>query len=359
MKSLLTILILLSFNSLANSQMNEINSPIKNFDQLWKEFDLRYANFALKKIDWDEIYEKYRSQVNENTKNIKLLEICCSMLHELNDGHVMIQPRFEEDDDIECGAPYEFSLDLEFNTSKKFIEFESLIINELTTNGFSEPIKTYLSEDTKFQYRLSENFAYLRFDEMTEKHTFGKFKRTVDHSIEAFQNKKGLIIDLRFNGGGRDYYAYLLARRFIPKGKSVGHYERERIKGTDSYTAMKYKEFTAAGRYQFTGPIVILTSDFTASACEVFLLVMMDLPNVTIIGDATEGIFSDMYPFKLPNKWIATLSHQQYFSQSKENFEGKGISPDIQMVNSHADLKTKSDPVINAAIEFLREECNR
>ena len=115
---------------------------------------------------------------------------------------------------------------------------------------------------------------------------------------------------------------------------------------------MKYRTVKSRGKIQFTKPIVILTSDFTASAAEVFIMLMKELPNVTLIGDETEGIFSDMYEFKLPNKWKVTLSHQQYFSKDKENYEGKGISPNFKILNTKADIQNQVDPVIQKAINY-------
>lgn len=357
-RTLYTILALLIFNGKGFSQINEVNAPVENFEELWKEFDDRYANFELKEVNWKEIYDKYKSLVNENTINKELFEICCSMLQELNDGHVTINPNFKEDD-IECGPPYEFTLDVEFNTDKLKSQLESIIDVELTKNGFSDPVKKKLSEETNFQFRVSDSFGYLRLDEMTEKITFGGFKRAIDQAIKALQSKKGLIIDLRFNGGGWDHNAYKLASRFVPEGKTVGHFERVKIKGTNEFTPMQYKTVKSGGKNQFTEPIVILTSDFTASAAEVFLLVMRELPNVSIVGDYTEGIFSDMHEFKLSNKWTVSLSHQQYFSQKKENFEGKGIAPNIFVVNKRIDLDDKRDPVIKKAIHYLKSENKR
>ena len=353
-KIFLILLILTYFCKIGFSQNNVVNSPIENFEKLWNKFNNRYANFGLKKVDWNQIHQEYRKLVNENTTNKELFETCCLMLQELNDGHVTIIPNFKEED-VECGPPYKFSLELEFDTDEKFHQFEFVMDVELTRNGFAPPIKKNLSEGTNFKYRLSDSLGYLRLDEMTEKNTFGGFKRAVDEAVKKFQSKEGLIIDLRFNGGGWDHSAYKLASRFVPNGKTIGHFERTRIKGTDEYTKMKYKEVKSKGKLQFTKPIVILTSDFTASAAEVFIMLMNELPNVTLVGDKTEGIFSDMYEFKLPNKWDITLSHQQFFSQNKENFEGKGIVPDILVVNSEVDIENQGDPVIQTAINYLLE----
>ena len=83
---------------------------------------------------------------------------------------------------------------------------------------------------------------------MTERTTFGKFNRVVNQAIKAFHDKEGLIIDLRFNGGGWDYNSYKLASRFVPKGKTIGHFERTRIKGTNEYTKMKYRRVKSKGK---------------------------------------------------------------------------------------------------------------
>jgi len=358
MKNIFVILIFLLLYKAGVSQISQIDSPVKNFDQLWKEFDMRYANFELKKINWKEIYINYRNQISEKTTNIELFEICCLMLQELNDGHVTIEPNFDEND-IDCGPPYEFTLEVEFDSDDKIKDFESLVDYELENRGFSKPIMKKLSDDTNFQYRVSNSFGYLRLDEITEKFTFGKYKRAIDESIKAFQHKQGLIIDLRFNGGGWDYNAYVLASRFVPKGKTIGHFERNRIKGKKAFTPLKYRRVKSGGKNQFTEPIVILTSDFTASAAEVFVLLMKELPNVTIIGDNTEGIFSDMYEFKLPNKWNVSLSNQQYFSETKVNYEGNGIPPNIQIINSIIDIENQEDPVIKSAIYHLEKQNNR
>lgn len=332
--------------------MGEIDSPVKNFEKLWKEFADRYANFDLKEIDWQAVYKEYRQKVNGETTNRELFEICCSMLQELKDGHVSIDPDFRESE-MQCGPPYEFTLDLEFGTTEEMRQFESTIELELARNRFSLPVRKELSEDTNFQYRVSDSYGYLRLDEMTEKLTFGKFKGAVDESVKAFKSKKGLIIDLRFNGGGWDHNAYQLAGRFVPEGNRIGHYERRRKKGTNEFTRLKYRSVKPGGRTQFVKPIVLLTSDFTASAAEVFVLLMNELPNVVIIGDHTEGIFSDMYEFRLPNKWTVSLSHQQYFSQEKENYEGMGIPPDIRVVNRSSDVADETDPVLQKAVFYL------
>ncbi|BDD06448.1 S41 family peptidase [Aureibacter tunicatorum] len=350
------VFLFLALNIPAFSQKDDVDDPIQNFDKLWNTFDQRYANFNLKQIDWDNIYTVYRPRINENTSNEELFEVSCSMLQELKDGHVTLEPMFAENENIECGAPYGFHFMSVLDSEMNILAFESIMNQEFQQYGFSEANRVDITEETNFQYRVSDRFGYLRLDEMTEALKLGKINKAFDNALEAFNTKEGVIVDLRFNGGGWDYISYLLAGRFV-REESIGHYEKTKIKGKEAYTDLKYREIKPKGSFQFTKkPIVILTSDFTASAAEVFVLMMKDLSYVTLIGDTTEGIFSDMYFFKLPNKWKASLSNQQFFSKSMENFEGIGISPEIEVRNNPTDLEKGTDPVLRTAIEFLQKE---
>jgi len=99
------------------AQTNEVNQPLKNFDFLWQTFQDRYANFDLKKVDWQAIYDQYRPSINETTTNQQLFETSCAMVQELRDGHVTIEPKFEEID-IECGPPYTFNFNEAFATEE-------------------------------------------------------------------------------------------------------------------------------------------------------------------------------------------------------------------------------------------------
>jgi carboxyl-terminal processing protease len=53
----------------------------------------------------------------------------------------------------------------------------------------------------------------------------------------------------------------------------------------------------------FAKQVVLITNDRTVSAADVFALMMSELPNVTIIGEPTNGSYSDIYSKKLPNGW--------------------------------------------------------
>ena len=109
----------ISIYGIGISQKNEIDSPVENFEILWKEFNNRYANFELKKVDWDSIYHIYRPMVNDSTSNTDLFKLCCHMVQTLRDGHVTIEAEINNES-FDCGSPYTFSLEEEFTNEKEW-----------------------------------------------------------------------------------------------------------------------------------------------------------------------------------------------------------------------------------------------
>ena len=342
----------LNFSLLA--QTNAIDDPIKNFEALWQSFNERYANFELKKVDWQEVYQRYRPMVTAQTDNKALFDICCKMVQELNDGHVTMDAVVGEEE-WECGPPYNFFYDRAFTSDSEFETWVDVVKTTLEGQGFMPLIALPYTKETKLRYSLSDDYGYLRISGMAEGPTWGKLKKSMHEVMEAVQDKKGLIIDLRLNGGGWDWTSFKIAGRFVAQ-KTIGLYKHTRKKGTDQFHRQKTWYVKPKGPIQFVKPIVILTSDYTASAAEVFLLVMQQFSYVTIIGDESEGIFSDMLMRKLPNKWHYSLSHQQYFSVDRQNYEGLGIPVVHKVLNTKSDLTTGIDPVLVKAVEVLNQQ---
>ena len=68
------------------------NSPTGNYDALWSIIDERYCFFEQARqqhgLDWDDVYHKYKPQVQAAESNAELFDIYGNMLRELKDGHV-------------------------------------------------------------------------------------------------------------------------------------------------------------------------------------------------------------------------------------------------------------------------------
>ena len=82
-------------------------------------------------------------------------------------------------------------------------------------------------------------------------------------------------------------------------------------------------------------------------------MAIKQLPNVTIIGDHTNGIFSYELEKRLPNGWRYCLSYQVYLSADMVSYEGKGVPADIELLNKRTDIEAGVDPLIMRALEVL------
>jgi C-terminal processing protease CtpA/Prc len=213
-----------------------------------------------------------------------------------------------------------------------------------------------------FYYTGSNDWGYIRITrcfvtEQSEGHPKSdaeKAGQLFDEVLEQLKNKKGIIIDLRLNGGGNDAFSYALAGRFATM-KTPGHSRQTRVGGYEDFGPREQWWVEPLGNTKYTGPLMVLTNDQTSSGAEVMTMALKTLPQTKTIGENTTGIFLDMYFFKLPNKWEVSLSNQRYFSNHNICYEGVGIPPDIRASNTKNDLSTLNDPVLKAAIVSLEK----
>ena len=123
--------------------------------------------------------------------------------------------------------------------------------------------------------------------------------------------------------------------------------------GEDSFIPIGDFFVEPRGDLQFTKDIIVLTSGMTASAAENFTLMMMPFPYVTIIGEITSGAFSDVLNRTLPNGWEFGLSNERFFSSEGIDYQKIGITPDIAIPLSAADLAVGKDSILDAALSLL------
>ena len=137
------------------------------------------------------------------------------------------------------------------------------------------------------------------------------------------------IVDVAMNGGGHRAAEVLVARRFADRARAA---VTTQVRGGAPQTIVLRPEGarhgSPAGARPFPRPVVLLTSEITASAAEEFVLLMRALPHVTHAGERTRGILSDLLPKPLPGGFTVTLSHQTVRDAEGWLYEGAGIPPE-------------------------------
>src|SRR5204863_4409700 len=68
------------------------NTPVNNFESMWKGYDELYGMFTVKSINWDSLHDVWKPQVTANTSNQQLYTVLSGMIKPLNDIHVFLQP---------------------------------------------------------------------------------------------------------------------------------------------------------------------------------------------------------------------------------------------------------------------------
>jgi len=323
---------------------NQCADPLKNINAFWKVFNEKYAFFDVRSVDWQKQKETYFPQVTDKTTPDQLFEIMSRMIEPLNDGHVELKAR---------------ALNRYFNPEKEpgfWREFDERQIEELfvvtsenlKSNGFSQlkPTQTRI-----LQYAKSRELAYLRIVEL-EGQKRKNFKAALADLENDFADLKGYIIDLRDCPGGDDEILLEILGRFVEKRRVAFHCKEQLTH--DKFSALETWYVEPKGASQFTGPVVLLTNDSVFSGGDVFAMVAKELPNVIIVGDHTNGIFSYQFEGVLPNGWTYCLSNQIYYSSDMVCYESTGIPVDLEVTNSRNDLESKVDTVFAKAIEVLK-----
>ena len=344
----LLLIFTLGFTPASAQDQDKLSNPEGLFEELWGTFSERYAFFELRGVDWEAQRRKYRPLVNADTTDEQLFAIFCKMLKPLNDGHVNLKAT-----GIKKGrfnAETEARFYQEFSSNKKLKQYAQAVAGTLEKAGFGPPQK----RAGILVSRTSEKYGYLQVLEVEGPST-KKLNAALDEILTTFQGKEGVIVDIRDNPGGTDKCVYTIMSRFADK-KRVGHHRRTRRgPGADDYSEKKTVYLEPHPKLTYTGPTICLTNDASFSGADVFAMLMADLPQVTLVGEPSNGIFSNMLEKKLKNGWKYSLSHQRYYSADMICYEGKGIPVDIEAKNLWSDVEKGIDQVLLKGLEQLKK----
>jgi C-terminal processing protease CtpA/Prc len=271
------------------------------------------------------------------------------MLDPFNDGHIELEAKGGERRQSRYFRPEKKPKFYQEFTKREIKRLFKTTAKTLADHGFGKPKET---KAWMLHYCRSQEFGYIRVLEL-ERIKKRALTTALDRIARDFKSLKGIIIDIRDNPGGEDSTAITIINRFCDR-KRVAFRRKTKIgAGKNHFTPLKTWYLEPHGAVRFIGPIVLLTCDSVFSGGEAFALAIKRLPNVTIVGDRTNGIFSYQLERKLPNGWEYRLSYQVYLSADMKCYEGKGVPVDIKLLNQKTDIKNGIDPLITRAIEVL------
>ena len=248
--------------------------------------------------------------------------------------------------------------------------------------------------------RLEGDIGYLRIPQMTSE---PRVLEELHETMEKYRDTRGLIIDVRGNGGGsRDILAQLLPYFLSPKeGPRVVNVATYRLRQGDkpsrpegfldnrrlfpaafggwdegeratirtlqssfqpewtppaaSFSDWHY--FLLAGTsapYHYDRPVIVLLDSGCYSATDIFLGAFSGLDRVTLMGSASGGGSGRSQSRQLEKSAIGLrLSSMASFRTNGALYDGRGVEPDVVVEVSPDDLIGRSDTVLDRAIETL------
>ncbi|RYZ23184.1 MAG: peptidase S41 [Chitinophagaceae bacterium] len=216
-----------------------------------------------------------------------------------------------------------------------------------------------------------------------------KIDTLFENILPELHKAKGLVIDLRYNGGGstgigREILQYLTSdtvlygsrissRLHVPAFKAWGKYtkpadttgnawqRRALLSFQDNYWHFfDYEPDTVhLPAKRIVVPTALLTGHQTASAAEDFLIYADNQKHMTRIGEHSFGSTGQPYQFDLPGGGGARVCTKKDTYPDGREFVGVGIIPHIEVKRTVNDYLTGKDPVLERAQEHLKRAMKR
>lgn len=192
---------------------------------------------------------------------------------------------------------------------------------------------------------LEDNVAYVQISTFGLKTT--KELRDALDDVMA-EDPIGLIVDLRYNGGGYLNTSVDVISQFI-EGDQVVLYEEM---GDGSRTTYRSKN----GGLAKDIPLVVLINEGSASASEIFAGTIQDYERGTLVGTTTFGKGSVQNWIPLMNEQGAVrVTIARWLTPNERHIHDIGIEPDVVVEITDEDFEAERDSQLEKAIEILTE----
>jgi tricorn protease len=382
----------------------EIDVPAERrqvFEEAWRVMKNRFYDPKMHGADWTAAKDKYESLLPYVADTEELHNVIMEMIGDVNASHTgisaggVIPGRMSQDERVQTRYPgfemepdasgfYKVSYiyrkgpadreylklavgnyilgvnDKEMKTSENYWKlfnilpgrkFEFLVNSKPSTDGAwvvaIDPLTATAQADLRYERWVDDRKAmvkalsggqigYLHIKAM-DAPSLAKFQLELAEN----QDKKALIIDERFNGGGGIDQELLAILN-----------QRKAYQSTRSRDSLDVKRPAQA----FLGPLTVLQNERSASDAEMFPAGIRDLGLGKIIGVPTMGAVIGTGSFTLMDGSVLRTPGAGVYTASGQNMENYGVPPDVWVDNTPADFLTGHDRQIEKAVEVLKGE---
>ncbi len=252
-------------------------------------------------------------------------------------------------------GPKESTVSLNIKTPAGIVRKVSLTRK---ANGMSLlPRRTWLSN---FEYRdMGDGLAYVALN------TFGSSDVVVafNEKFKTMSSAKGLIIDVRKNGGGSSGNGHAIIARLIDKAVPATRWKTPQYRaafrawGSDEkWYDGGSKMINPKGDTPFLGPVVVLIGPETNSAAEDFVVPLHAAGRATIVGQKSRGSTGQPLQFSfLDGKIRGRVCTKRDTYPDGREFVGVGIIPDVEIYPTPEDIEKGRDIILEEGIRHMKQ----
>ncbi len=379
---------------------------IRVFDQVWRAIFDNYYDKQFRGVDWRLQREIFRPQAEAARSSAELYRVLRQMLGKLGDAHTRI---YSPEDGFDRhrpagttvgvvvrriegravvtwvepnseaarqgirpgfivlsvdGLPVENKLeriraDIGESSTRTALELQSydrlfygpretpVPVTFIDWEGNRRPV-TLVRRFVEFQRRvmvkkLPHRIGYI---EVTG---FGpEIEKDFEVAMQEVQGTRGLILDLRNNGGGFVTTVAQLASYFFPEEVNLGEFITRQGRATPRNTQRL--------RTQYREPLVVLVSARSASGSEIFAAAMQERKRALVVGTnpSTCGcLLGVSRTLRLLDGGKLNVSDTDYRTAMGRRIEGLGVKPDLQVEVRVSDLLASRDRTLELAVDQL------
>jgi carboxyl-terminal processing protease len=385
------------------------------FDDVWQTIGARYYDARLRGLDWAAERDKFRPLAADARTTHEFYTTLRRMLAELHDAHTRVyspDERFEWDRPTFTGVGLSLrEIDGQLIVSrvekKSDAERAGVRAGQLLSKIDGEPVEALLARradegvtastetaarlstvarlfdgerDTtaaltlvddegrarvvrlrrsthalapRLEVRRVAGVAVVHFNLFTQEIATSLVRALRDD--KRLSEARGIVVDLRDNGGGEAESMIDAASAFLPTGTPLGAFTDREGRTVALPPTRSSMLFAADAIKSYGGALVVLTGTRTASAAEIFAAALRDAERARVVGERTCGcVLAIRARHPLPDGGLLDVSEMDYRTAHDLRLEGVGVAPDEIVSPTRDDITRGRDPALSRAVAVLK-----
>ena len=218
----------------------------------------------------------------------------------------------------------------------------------IARKGHSDPIVLSIVRNTinvnSVDWKMKGNYALMEINQFGSK-TQDEFSKAISDILQ--KRPKGIILDLRYNGGGYLDGAVDMVSEFLDKGVVVSVKKRNPQEDEVIYVNGQARVANI--------PMAVLINKGSASASEIVAGAIQDHGRGKIIGEQSFGKGTVQEVENLIDGSSLRVTVAKWYTPNNHNITEVGITPDIEVKRTPEDMADNKDPQLDTAIDYLNK----